>query len=552
MNAKSRWWVTSVALASLAILQGTHPVRTLDLSMALFFCGFVAVADMVRFRWRSFDIDVGSVALIPVFLLRGPLPAAALCFIGILAGRLLSRQRLDMAAFAAARTSLGTVAGSFAYYAVSARLASGRPELVFEPVALSCFLIASVAVTHVLDGIERQVSSGVFSMGLLGEMVVAAARRDLFVRTLSVPLGYMVAWLYTTEGLWGAAVLAVPVAAFARIFSLHSELVRANGELMILFDMARQVGTVLQLDRLFGMIADAARKVVSHDICSLYLWNETAQELTRSLASPAQTAEAVPVRAGDGIVGAVITSREPELIADVSRDPRSGAREEHGSLLVVPLVVEDGLVGAIELRSSSTDPFVPDHLRMLTILSSQAAVAIANAILYNRTEQSSITDPLTGLFNYRHLHTRLTDELRRARACGGSLAVVYLDLDRFKDCNDTYGHLAGDYVLAEFAAIVREHVRDEDVPIRYAGDEFVLILPGVTVNEGRNVAERIRAAVSQHVFVPGVGIRVRMTVSAGVVGFPGFASTESELIRQADRAMYASKRHGSNRVSVAD
>jgi two-component system, cell cycle response regulator len=165
-----------------------------------------------------------------------------------------------------------------------------------------------------------------------------------------------------------------------------------------------------------------------------------------------------------------------------------------------------------------------------------------------RLKELSITDGLTELFNHRHVHELLHDEFERTLRSGDPISVAMIDLDRFKQVNDTYGHPTGDVILYETAVILRETAREIDMPGRYGGEEFIVILPGTEEGAAGAFAERVRQAVEAHTFRDGEK-EVRMTMSAGVATFPGRGIEAPEaLLKQADDALYQAKHSGRNRV----
>jgi diguanylate cyclase (GGDEF)-like protein len=165
-----------------------------------------------------------------------------------------------------------------------------------------------------------------------------------------------------------------------------------------------------------------------------------------------------------------------------------------------------------------------------------------------RLKKLSITDGLTELFNHRHVHQLLHDEFERSARTGDAVAVAMMDLDRFKNINDTYGHPTGDVILYETAQIIKETAREIDMPGRYGGEEFIAILPGTEEEEAAHFAERVRQAVEGYVFRDGA-TEVRMTVSCGVASFPapGVDAPEA-LLKAADEALYQAKHGGRNQV----
>jgi diguanylate cyclase (GGDEF)-like protein len=164
-------------------------------------------------------------------------------------------------------------------------------------------------------------------------------------------------------------------------------------------------------------------------------------------------------------------------------------------------------------------------------------------------ERLSISDGLTGLFNHRHIHGLLSEEFERVERTRDFMSVAMFDLDRFKAVNDTYGHQAGDRVLAEMADVLRETARDIDRLGRYGGEEFMTLLPETGIDDAAVFVERVRREVARRPFDIGRDEPLRMTVSAGVASYPHeLVESPETLIRLADQALYAAKASGRNRV----
>jgi len=523
-----------------------------------FFCGLAIAAEWAYSPLRTGSLSAAFAALLPPFILWGLVPAVWVNLIGNLIGNgWLRRRSLPVALFNGAQSVLSTLAGGLAYYVFSGGADLQAPPHMTFPAAVGLFgLVAGYyLVNHTLVEVYLSLGQGMSVWRSLTLHGTEAMKWDLLNYVVTVPSGLVLAWLYSEQGARGAAMLALPLAALAYVFRLYMSLSLASRELTILYEVAQKVSSVLKLERLFDLIADATRRVVNYDRCCLFLWDEIKQQLTPAVVRSRDPSlfDNFSLRLGEGIVGYVAETRQAEIINDATRDPRlqlpSDQRLGTRSLMVVPLVAEDQLIGVICVGRETTAAFTPEHLRLLTILASQASVAVENAILYQRTEHLAITDPMTGLFNYRYFYVRLGDELRRARLQDNSVSLVYIDMDNFKQYNDTFGHQVGDAILREFADIIRANIRESDTPVRYAGDEFVVLLPHTETEEAQQVAERIRRSVAGHVFLGGsTAAEIKMTISIGVAGYPDTAQTEAELIYQADQAMYRSKREGLNRV----
>ncbi len=215
--------------------------------------------------------------------------------------------------------------------------------------------------------------------------------------------------------------------------------------------------------------------------------------------------------------------------------------------LMVPVQRSGQLMGALELYLPEMREIKESQTELLLGVAGQAAMAISHAQLYQAQEENALTDELTKLPNRRYMAQRFLQEMQRARRSKKGLAFLMMDLDHFKQVNDTYGHLQGDQVLAELAKIIIAGKRESDVAARYGGEEFALILHETSAEGAQILAERIRAAVEAATF-PG---NLKLTVSIGV------AATEDEaqftsLMEKADEALYEAKEGGRNRVAMAN
>jgi len=225
------------------------------------------------------------------------------------------------------------------------------------------------------------------------------------------------------------------------------------------------------------------------------------------------------------------------------------ARVHSTTAILVPIRSKGSPIGLLVVESAS--PAVDrDQREFLLTLANQSGLAIENADLYARTLQLSITDGLTGIYNYRHFCERLDLEIARSRRYHVPLGLLLVDIDRFKDFNDSFGHLLGDEVLKAVAHAIRSNTRDVDLVARYGGEEFGVILQEIGSAEIAAYAERIRAAVAAvGIEVPGGGMQ-GVTVSVGAAVSQDGDLDAHEFIRRADAALYRAKEGGRNRVVV--
>lgn len=244
----------------------------------------------------------------------------------------------------------------------------------------------------------------------------------------------------------------------------------------------------------------------------------------------------------------------PLMVEDLARDLRfrsaTGEMPRARSVIAAPLMQERRIGGVLAVDSQEPGAFSQEDWRLLSPMADLTAVAIQNALLYQRTQEEAITDGLTEVFVHRYFMDRFSQELRRAREQDIPLVLLMADIDNFKSCNDTHGHLAGDAVLKRVARALKDGVRGTDLVARYGGEEFAVLLVETSRDAALPVAERLRASV-EAVAVADLGLARGVTVSVGLAAFPRHAADERGLVERADEALYQAKREGKNRVVTA-
>lgn len=226
-------------------------------------------------------------------------------------------------------------------------------------------------------------------------------------------------------------------------------------------------------------------------------------------------------------------------------------RAASGSVACVPMTALGQVLGVIHLERADVDAFDPETIRLAARIAEQVALAVANGRLMKTMEGLAMTDALTGLRNARFFDPYLEHELAASERDQLPLGLVILDVDLFKQFNDTHGHPAGDEALRALARILRSTIRTSDVVARYGGEEFVIALRHAGLEESRMVAEKIRAAVEQNVVDIGPGRYARITASFGVAGTDVHKVDQKGLMALADAALYRAKEAGRNRVEIA-
>ena len=227
-------------------------------------------------------------------------------------------------------------------------------------------------------------------------------------------------------------------------------------------------------------------------------------------------------------------------------DAFAGDSNAVGELIELPLTISGSTQGTLGLIGTFDD----EQRRTAASLASHAAIALENARLHRMVERQALVDGLTGIANRRGCEDALTHEIARAGRLGTPLTLVVADLDDFKAVNDAHGHVVGDDVLREFAAVLRSTLRESDVAGRWGGEEFVFLLPGTEAEGGVQFAERARTALAERSFLGRDGAVLQVTCSFGVAQLSAGVG-ERELFAAADRALYEAKRQGKNRVELA-
>ena len=321
----------------------------------------------------------------------------------------------------------------------------------------------------------------------------------------------------------------------------------AQREVFALHEIAQTIGSSLNLNDTVSLVSNKLRAIVPFDACIIFVVDEKSGKAT-AVHVAGEDVEAFSHRRmniGDGITGWVIANARsmcnasPEL--DLVGVPEEIARTYRG-VLVSPLLREDGAFGAITLYSKSRTSYTTEHVRLLESVCQHASSALNNALTFEKTKESALIDPLTELPNARGFYMMLEQRIAECQRMNNeSLAVVSMDIDNFKAVNDQYGHAMGDRLLASVAAVIRKELRQMDILTRYAGDEFVAIMPMASTHMAASIAERIRNALEEQKFSIRVGSVVKLGISIGVACYPEEGDTTEELLTAAARKMQADK-----------
>jgi len=306
-----------------------------------------------------------------------------------------------------------------------------------------------------------------------------------------------------------------------------------------------------------SLIVDGANGILGAEISCVYLFDGDKRSLTLR-ASQGRPKEYFMEKAEvDGTILGRALHGDPVQEVDTQEDATPLVWTTHSSEIrsqvAVAMRMGDSLIGVIVVASSTYREFSSTEIERLEVISNQASLALQNALLHEELERLSVTDRLTELYNHGYFQQRLDEELGRAKRFGHPLSLIMLDIDDFKEFNDSFGHPRGDKVLQSVASVIRDNLREMDVAARYGGEEFVVVLPETDTEGALMVGERIRERIGRYPFIGADDLpTVRKHVSIGVATYPIHAESQSDLIEMADRAMYAVKHSGKNRVVSAD
>jgi diguanylate cyclase (GGDEF)-like protein len=304
------------------------------------------------------------------------------------------------------------------------------------------------------------------------------------------------------------------------------------------------------------LISSKLSSLVPFSCAALFLLDEGTDRLECRFATgvDADVIRQVSVRSGSGLAGWVARNRRPVVNARPSTDLEAAGLEDLTttlqSALACPLLVGERFIGVIATYHVDGGFYRDDHRRLLERISEQASSVIRNSLTYEQIREDSLTDTLTGLPNTRHLFTHLSRELARAQRLDTEVALLVMDLDRFKEINDTHGHHVGDRALREVARVLRETIRPYDMCVRYAGDEFVVVLAGCGAAEADQKRQELQRAVESVVFEVRPGRLIPLGISVGAAVFPHDAHSYEALLAAADSRMYKDKAARQRRGAV--
>ena len=329
--------------------------------------------------------------------------------------------------------------------------------------------------------------------------------------------------------------------------NVFDDIALAHREIYALYEIAQAMGTSLGVSDTMALISAKLSNLVPFSCAALFLFDEETETLRCRFATgtDADIIQQVTVRSGEGLTGWVARNRRPLVNARPSADLEAAGLDapptQLQSALVCPLLFNERFIGTLSVYHVDAAFYRDDHRRLLDRVSEQAAAVINNSMLFEQTQEDSLTDPLTGLPNTRFLFMHLTRELARAERLKSEVSLMVMDLDHFKEINDSHGHHVGDRALCEVARVLRAAIRPYDICVRYAGDEFIVVLSGCGADEAEQKRQELQQGIDAVYFEARPGKRLPLGISVGTAVFPHDGESYESLLATADSRMYQDK-----------
>lgn len=332
-----------------------------------------------------------------------------------------------------------------------------------------------------------------------------------------------------------------------KVYDLHT-LVEASNEIYSILNFKQLINSALLT--IIGQVGFQSAFIL--------MYNAEKHKFSNSFHKGLKEAEAkkFSFNSDSPLVGYFLKNRIPQYLTKLEKQLPAKQPikkfKDAGIFLLAPIIYSErlqGIIGTGEKLFGKS--FTQTDFEIFHILVNIISISIGNACLYEEVKNLSLTDGMTNLHNYRYFQGRLREEINRAKRNKTEISLIMLDIDHFKNYNDTLGHQAGDEALRMIGKLLKKTVRDDDIVTRYGGEEFCIILPGIKKNSIKPLAERIRKSVEKAAFYKEeVQPSGRVTISLGGSNFPKDADNMNELIHKADEALYKAKSMGRNQVRI--
>ncbi len=332
----------------------------------------------------------------------------------------------------------------------------------------------------------------------------------------------------------------------ARLFTAEQRRAR---HLAFLNNISKMAISSDDAERMMADIVSEIQKNFHYDHIGIGIMDYAAKEIEiKAEAGTTSAALGRRIGLGTGVLGKVARTGVSALVQSTGGGPLAGMLPQSRAILCIPISYGETLLGVLNVESTNENAFDPQDVLILNTLADLLATALHNSFVFQKLQQQSITDSLTGIKTRRFFWEALSSEWKRASRSGRPFSVVLVDLDKFKEVNDGLGHLEGDLVLARVGRLLEQKCRQSNVVARYGGDEFIILMPETGIEQAQVLAERLRLWLATDPMLE----EHHITGSFGVASFPVHGFAMEDLIRMADTGMYVSKHAGGNQVSAPE
>jgi diguanylate cyclase (GGDEF)-like protein len=368
------------------------------------------------------------------------------------------------------------------------------------------------------------------------ELLPAVLMRSFYIWLLG-GIGYMIAYHMKASE---KRVLKTLDTLNERTWELES----SQALLENMYETTKALSAILDIDQLYEEVLEIADKILRVRKCAILLLEPSGKNLGlhAEVNSGKKTMYNPPL---------VISDIRPLELNSGFGEKGQTTYKKRPFELELPLVSHGKLLGMLQIEPNKQGEFSEKDRRSFTIFANSTAIAIDNAKMHKKMQDLTIIDELTGLYNYRFFRSKLVDEMRRADRYHQRMALLMIDIDHFKQLNDSQGHQTGNIVLQEISSVLKQSVRDVDIVARYGGEEFMVILPQTDIERAGVIAERIRSQIEIAYFSNSQGQRyLKVTVSVGVIAYPNGVLSTNQLLEKVDKTMYQAKKEGRNKVCM--
>jgi diguanylate cyclase (GGDEF)-like protein len=331
--------------------------------------------------------------------------------------------------------------------------------------------------------------------------------------------------------------------------------------LMPCLQIGKLLTSTLNLSKILELIMIKISQLVEAENWSLLLKDEETGDLRFEVVVGIDMEQVKNIRIplGKGIAGKVAQTGDPIILEDAQNDPRVFRKVDQKtgfitkSIICLPLKIHGKILGVIEtINIGDMEEFKQKKLPMLSILADYAAIAIENSQYMSKIQRMSITDEYTSLYNAGYMHQILPGLIKDADESGKKVAVVFMDIDNFKNVVDTYGHLSGSMVLKEIGEVIAGCLTEKEILIKYGGDEYIIIMPERDKSGALTLTKKIQDKIRGKLYLQTESHPVKLTASFGLAIYPDDADSKKDLLLRADGSMYKVKKSTKNDIGTAE